>query len=276
MTLPRAALLLLILFAGTAGAQRGKQGKKAPRPKPPAPAPAPPPEPTPPPRVKKAPTGKERIVGILDVRGPTKADEATFEQSLEEELDSATWWLAPREIMQQRLHNSTKWTEGCLVHKCLQEVKVQTGADLVVLAALTGSGTSFGFVVTVLRTDTGGVVAQESQRCDVCTFKETMTAAVKTTAGLLNKVPAQLPAADVPEAAVDRAVQNAVQPLEKKLAAARNQRSRGVGIALTVVGLAVAGGGAAWYFLDDENELGLATATAGGGLAVGGITVIAF
>ena len=278
MTLTRAALALIVLFAGIADAQRGRGQKKAPRPKAPAPAPAPapPPEPTPAPRVKKAPTGKERIVGILDVRGPTEADEATFEQSLEDELDTATWWLAPREIMQQRLHNSTKWTEGCLVHTCLQEVKVQTGADLVVLAALTGSGTSFGFVVTVLRTDNGTVVAQESQRCDVCTFKETMTAAVKTTATLLNTVPSQLPVAEAPDVAVDRAVQKAVEPLEKQLAAARKQNRRGVGIALTLVGLAVAGGGAAWYFLDDENELGLAMATAGGGLAVGGVTVMAF
>jgi len=38
----------------------------------------------------------------------------------------------------------------------------------------------------------------------------------------------------------------------------------------------VAGGGAAWYFLDDKNEMGLATATGGGGLALGGIGVLAF
>lgn len=253
MTLTRTALALVVLLAGVADAQRGK---KAP---------------------KTAPTGKERIVGLLDVRGPTPADEATFEENLEEQLDTKTYWLAPREIIHQRMANSTKWTDGCLVHTCLQEVKVQTGADLVILAALTGSGTSFGFVVTVLRTDTGKVVAQEAARCDVCTFKETMTEAVLATIKLLNDVPAKLPDEGAQAgAAVDLAVQNAVQPLEKELAAARRHNARKVGMVLTILGLAVAGGGVAWYFLDDENDRGLATAAGGGGLALGGISVLAF
>ena len=64
-----------------------------------------------------------------------------------------------------------KWTEGCVVGACLSEVRAQTGAELVLLAALTGSGTSFGYVVTLVRTDTGRVLAQESDRCDVCTVR---------------------------------------------------------------------------------------------------------
>ena len=269
----RAAILFVLLLAGVASAQRGK---KPPKP-PPAPAPAPAPTPEPPPKPRKAPTGKERIIGILDVRGPTPADETTFEKNLEDQLDTNTYWLAPRAIMRERLRNSTKWTEGCLVHHCLQEVKVQTNAELVILAALTGSGTSFGFVVTVLRTDTGKVVAQESERCDVCTFNETMNAAVVATIKLLHEIPTKLPDEGAQQgAAVDLAVQNAVKPLEQKLAARGNGRGRGVGVVLTVLGLAVAGGGVAWYFLDDKNEMGLATATGGGGLALGGIGVLAF
>lgn len=269
MTLPRAALVLVVLLAGTADAQ---PGKKRPATTPPA-ATAPASKPAT--KVRKAPTGKERIVGLLDVRGPTPADEATFEESLEEQLDTDTYWLAPRDILKERMHNSTKWTEGCVVHTCLQEVKVQTGADLVILAALTGSGTSFGFVVTVLRTDTGRVVAQRTARCDVCTFKETMTEAVLATIELLNNIPAKLPDEGAQAgAAVDVAVQSAVRPLEAQLAAARKHRK--VGIVLTLLGVAVAGGGVAWYYLDDENKWGLATAAAGGGLAVGGVTVMTF
>lgn len=271
----RAALACMFLIAGAAHAQRGKAPKKPPPP-PPAPLPTPP---EPPKKTKKAPTGKERIVGILDVRGPTPADEATFERSLEDQLDTNTYWLAPRAIMRERLRNSTKWTEGCMVHFCLQEVKVQTNAQLVILAALTGAGTSFGFVVTVLRTDTGKVVAQETERCDVCTFNETMATAVLATIRLLNSVPDKLPdEAAEQSATLDLAVRNAVGPLEKKLAALEKSKpgSRRLGIALTLVGLAVAGGGAAWYFLDDKNKMGLATATGGGGLAVGGIGVLAF
>lgn len=273
---PILAAAFLLLLAGAASAQRKRAPK--PKPKPPAPAPmpaaAPEPPPPPPPKPKKAPTGKERIVGILDVRGPTPADEATFEKNLEEQLDTNTYWLAPRDLMRERLRNSTKWTEGCLVYHCLQEVKVQTNADVVILAALTGSGTSFGFVVTVLRTDTGEVIAQKSERCDVCTFEETMSSAVLETIKLLDGIPEKLPP-EPAKADIDLAVQNAVRPLEQKLAA-RKGGGRTLGIVMTIVGIAIAGGGAAWYFADDSNEMGLAAATGGGGLALGGIGVLVF
>jgi hypothetical protein len=268
MQLTRAALVLVVL-AGSAHAQRG-QTKKVPKAPPPAPVQVPePPKPKPP------PTGKERIVGILDVRGPTPSDEATFEKSLEEQLDTKTYWLATRATMRERLRNSTKWTEGCIVHGCLGEVKVQTGADIVILAALTGAGTSFGFVVTVLRTDTGKVVAQEAERCDVCTFNETMNTAVLATLRLLSEVPPKLPdEAAQARASVELAVHDAVQPLEKRLATTRSHRK--LGIALTVIGVAALGGGAAWYFAGDKPKGGLATMAAGGGLAVGGISVLVF
>ena len=269
------ALVCLLALATVASAQR-----KTPKPKgPPAPPAPPPAAPEPPKKSKKAPTGKERIVGILDVRGPTPADEATFEKQLEEQLDTNTYWLGPRAIMRERLRNSTKWTEGCVVHHCLQEVRVQTNAELVILAALTGSGTSFGFVVTVLRTDTGKVVAQESERCDVCTFNETMNTAVLATIRLLTSIPDKLPDDAADEVTrVDLAVRNAVTPLEKKIATLEKQKpsSKGLGITLTLIGLALAGGGTAWYFLDDKNKMGLATATGGGGLAVGGIGILVF
>ncbi|MBA3503903.1 MAG: hypothetical protein M4D80_40810 [Myxococcota bacterium] len=266
------AAIAMFVLSGVADAQRGK---KPPKPPPPAVAPTPPP--APPPKPKAPPTGKERIVGILDVRGPTTADELTFERNLEDQLDTNTYWLAPRAIMRERLRNSTKWTEGCLVHHCLQEVRVQTSADVVILAALTGSGTSFGFVVTVVRTDTGKVVAQETERCDVCTFTETMNTAVLATIKLLNQVPPKLPDETAQAgAAVDLAVQMAVQPLEKKLDVANKKNNNTLGIVMTVVGIAVAGGGTAWYFADDKNKMGLATATGGGGLALGGIGVLAF
>jgi len=265
----RAALTLVLALASVADAQRGRP---KPPPKPPVPAPAPEP-----PKPRPAPTAKQRIVGILDVRGPTPSDEATFEKNLEDQLDTNTYWLAPRAAMRERLRNSTKWTEGCMVSSCLGEVKVQTQADIVLLAALTGSGTSFGFVVTVLRTDTGKVVAQKADRCDVCTFNETMNAAVLGTIELLNNVPDKLPDENAQQsAAVDIAVRNAVAPLEKKLAASNRDGKRKLGLALTIVGLAVAGGGVAWYFGDDKNKMGLATAGGGSGLALGGIGVLAF
>lgn len=265
----RAALVAVLALGTIAHAQRGQKAKKPPPPPPAAVVvePAPPPKPP--------PTGKERIVGILDVRGPTPGDEVTFEKSLEDQLDTKTYWLAARATMRERLRNSTRWTEGCVVHTCLQEVKVQTGADVVILAALTGGGTSFGFVVTVLRTDTGKVVAQEAERCDVCTFNETMNTAVLATIRLLSSVPAKLPdEAALERAAVATAVQNAVQPLEKRLADTR--RPRTLGIALTVIGIAALGSGAAWYFAGDKSKGALVTMAGGGGLTAGGFSVLVF
>lgn len=226
---------------------------------------------------KASPTDKQRIVGILDVRGPSPADEAAFEKKLESQLDTNQYWLAPRAKMRERLSNSTKWTEGCLVHHCLTEAKVQTGAELVVLAALDGKGTSFGFVVTLVRTDTGKVIAQESERCDVCTFTETVNAATLATIKLLNAVPEQLPDETAQAgAAVDLAVDAAVRPYQRRVAAARRTQAR-AGIALTLVGLAVAAGGTALYLLaDDEPDYAIATAAAGGGLALGGLAVLTF
>lgn len=225
---------------------------------------------------KADPSGKQRIVGILDVRGPTPADEAAFEKKLENQLDTNQYWLAPRAKMRERLRNSTKWTEGCLVHHCLVEAKVQTGAELVLLAALDGKGTSFGFVVTLVRTDTGKVIAQESERCDVCTFTETVNAATLATIKLLNAVPEQLPDETAQAgAAVDLAVDAAVRPVEQRLAHAQRGHTR-TGIALTLVGLAAAAGGTALYLLADEPDYAIAAAAAGGGLALGGLAVLTF
>jgi hypothetical protein len=225
----------------------------------------------------KGPTGKQRIVGILEVRGPTPHDEAAFEKNLEQQLDTNQYWLAPRAKMRERLRNSTKWTEGCVVHHCLSEVKVQTNAELVILAALTGSGTSFGFVVTLVRTDTGRVVSQESERCDVCTLNETMNAATLATIKLLNALPDRLPDETAQQgAAVDLAIGTAMAPVQSKLVAERRTTTR-AGITLTVVGLVAAAAGTAAYLLqDDRPDYGLVAAAAGGGLAAGGIIVLAF
>ena len=204
------------------------------------------------------PPERRRLVGILDVQASPEIA-ASFEQSLEEQLDSKMYWLVPRAKMSERLSNSTKWSEGCFVGPCMTEVKVQTSAELVVLAALTGAGTSFGYVVTVVRTDTGRVIAQESDRCEICTINEAMSAATLATIRLVTAVPDELPA-DSPIISSTRAP----------------ARMRKVGIAMTLVGLAAAGVGTALYFAQDKPDYALATMAAGGGLALGGVLVLTF
>lgn len=217
---------------------------------------------------------KKRTVGILDVRVDGVPDEAKaqFEKGLEEQLDTTQYWLSNRGQMRDRLKFSTKWTEGCLVGSCLREVKTQAQAELVLLVALSGSGTSYGYIITVARTDTGEVVAQDSQRCDVCTPREAMRDATLATINLLNNVPDKLPdAAAETKAAMDSAVHAVDMRLEAERARVKKR-----GIIMTALGLATAAAGVAVYFLADKPDYSWAIAGAGGGLTVGGVAMLTF
>lgn len=262
-----AAVITMSVLAGVATAAPRKKPTPV---APPAAAAATPSAPTPVP----APDPRRRMVGILDVRveGLPSEIQLEFERGLEQQLDTNTYWLSSREQMRERMRFSTRWAEGCLVGDCLAEVRTQTSADLVLLAALNGEGTSFGYVITLVRTDTGRVLAQESSRCEVCTVKEAMTEATLATIRLLNNVPDKLPDQASDQAAiVDMAVGKLVRHLRTQERGWRNR-----GIALTVTGLVIAAGGAALYVLADRPAYALGLATAGGGLAAGGIVVLSF
>lgn len=252
----RSALLVLLL---TSVAHAGPAERAAPHPAPSAPP---------------AAIEKRRTVGILDVRVDGVADDvrAQFERGLEQQLDTNHYWLSSRSQMRERMKFSTKWTEGCLVGPCLSDVKVQTNAELVLLAALSGSGTSFGYAVTLVRTDTGKVVAQEASRCDVCTVNEAMTEATLTTIRLLNGVPEPLPDEAGDQGA---AIDVAVAPVRHQVEVVRRHTSH-LGIALTVVGLAAAGAGIAAYYAADQPTYSYVIAGVGGGLTAGGVVVLTF
>lgn len=221
-----------------------------------------------------APRDNRRIVAILDVHVDGVAPEVAsqFQSSLEAQVDTKHYWLAPRNRVHELMANSTKWTDGCFVGTCLAEVKTQTGADLVLLAALTGSGTSFGFVVTLVRTDTGHVLAQESQRCDVCTVNEVIAESTLAVIKLLTSVPERLP-----DQAADHGVEIdlAVKPLSEKVVAQHHHHTV-IGATLTIAGLVAAAAGTALYVTQGHPSYGLATAAAGGGLAFGGIVALTF
>ena len=217
---------------------------------------------------------KKRTVGILDVRVDGVPDDVKvqFEKGLEEQLENSTYWLSTRAQMRERLKFSTKWTEGCLVGACLTEAKTQTNAELVLLVALSGAGTSFGFVVTLARTDNGRVVAQDSGRCDVCTPREAMRDATLATINLLNNVPDRLPdeAADR-SAAIDLAVGKLARHIEADKAKVKKR-----GIIVTVLGLAAVAAGVTLYVVADKPDYSLAVAGAGGGLTLGGVAMLTF
>jgi hypothetical protein len=220
------------------------------------------------------PKDSRRIVGVLDVHveGVPADVAATFQKNIEQQVDPKHYAIAPRSRMKESLASSTRWTEGCVVGSCLAEVKAQTNADLVLLAALTGTGTSFGFVVTLVRTDTGRVLAQESGRCDVCTVNEAMATATLATVKLLGNLPDTLP----DETAERRAAIELAQKAAKLQVDKVEHHGKRVGIALTAVGLAAVAAGVALYAADNHADYAAMTATAGGGLALGGIAVLTF
>lgn len=217
---------------------------------------------------------KRRIVGILEVRvdGVPKEIARQFQTNLEKQLDSREYWIAPQQRMREMMANSTKWTDGCVVGLCLNEVRTQTGAELVLLASITGSGTSFGYVVTLVRTDTGRMLAQEANRCEVCTVNEALTSATLSAVKLLNDVPDRLPdEAGEQSAALDVATAK----LHAEQAATRSHY-RTLGIAMTLVGVVAAGVGTTIYLANDRPAYALGTAGLGAGLAVGGVVALTF
>jgi hypothetical protein len=254
----------LLLLGGVASAGPARGGSTAPpSPPPPAarddhPAAAPPPDGTGA-RPRPSPIGNDRrrTVNLLDVRVEGLSDDVkdNFRRQLEALIDTKRYWLADRDYMKAAMMRSTKWTDGCLVGRCLSAIRAQSGAELVLLAALTGAGTSFGYVVTLVRTDTGQVVDQESERCDVCTVNEVMSRATLAAVELLNNVPDKLPNESADQSArLDRAVGE----LRGEIAAHDRHAAR-IGYALLAVGL-----------------IGVATATGGLAMAAGGLVVLTF
>jgi hypothetical protein len=271
---------LLALMCGLASA--GPGGKKGPPKNPPVdktppPPPPPPPEPEPPPRPLPKPGDKQRIIAVLDVHvgeGVSQEIAAQFQKDLDKKLDSEKYWLAPRWRVKDMMINSTKWVDGCLVGQCLHEVKAMTGADIVLLASLTGSGTSFASVITLVRTDNGRALTQKVERCDVCTVTEQLSAAISAAVALLQEVPEKLPDEVADHTAALMAVR---EPLEKKVKVLEDeQHHKGAGMGMTIVGFVVAAVGAGIYIADNKPSWALATATGGGALAVGGLVVLSF
>lgn len=215
-----------------------------------------------------------RMIAMLDIRVEGIAEDVgrQFEHDLEEQLDTNAFWLANTDQVRERMRFSTKWTDGCLTGPCLTELRTQTNAELALLAALKGEGTSYGYVVTIVRTDNGRVLSQESGRCDVCTAREAMREATLATLKILNAVPDKLPD-EIGErsAQIDIAVGKLVRHMR---ADARRERRKG--ITMLGLGLGVAAAGIAVYFAADESPYALAAAGAGGGLALGGIAVLSF
>jgi hypothetical protein len=265
---------VLLLASSVASAGPGGAASSGPTPRDARPVAAPPPDGTGA-RTPPQPADRRRTVSLLEVRVEGLSDDVkdNFRRQLEGLIDTKRYWLADRAYMKAAMMRSTKWTDGCLVGRCLAAIRAQSGAELVLLAALTGSGTSFGYVVTLIRTDTGRVVDQESDRCDVCTVNEVMNSATLAAVDVLNKAPDKL----TDEAAEQTArVDRALGALKDEIAARDRHASR-IGYALLAIGLVGAIAGGAAYMLDDTRPTyAIATAAGGAAMATGGVIVLTF
>jgi hypothetical protein len=223
---------------------------------------------------RPAPADNRRIIAVLEVRVEGLPDDVKegFQRNLEDQIDTKHYWLAGRASMKQWMMRSTKWVEGCVVGACLSELKAQTGAELALDAVFTGSRTSFGYILTVIRTDTGRVVQQNSNRCDVCTLSEVMNKVKLAAVELLNDVPDKLP----DEAAEQRAATDAAVGKVKRELAAHDRHATRVGIVLTAAGVAAAIVGTVLYQSQNKPTYAVATAVGGGALAAGGVVVLTF
>ncbi len=216
----------------------------------------------------------KRVVAILDVNVegiPTEAAHQ-FEQRLDQQIDTSRFWVASAKSTHEHLASSTTWTDGCVVGACLAEVKTQAGAELALLATLTGAGTSFGYVVTLVRTDTGNVLAQKSARCDVCTVTDAIQGASDAVRALLADVPTVLP-----DSAAERSAAATAAAHERSAAAAHaHRRAHQIGVGLSAAGIVAAAAGAGWYFGASHARGGAVVGGLGAGLAVSGVLVLTF
>jgi hypothetical protein len=213
-----------------------------------------------------------RAVAILDVEGPSPEVARDYEVGLDARVDRTKVRLMSSAGVHDKLKASTKWTRGCRIGSCLGELRQRTGALLVLEAVLDGSGTSFGYVATLVRTDTGRVVAQASERCDVCTQLEAMASLTAATVKLLASIPDPLPDE---AAAQGAAAEVAASSVRREMHASRRGHRRKA-IVLAITGLAALGAGVALYAAYDHPRYALAVAGAGGGLALGGVVALTF
>jgi hypothetical protein len=267
------SVLLLVGGAASAGPSRPPPTPAAPSVHDEQPLAAPAPDGT---GARPAPVASDsrRGVGILEVRVEGLSDDVkdSFQRTLEDQIDNKRYRLQNRAQMKTWMMRSTRWTDGCVIGGCLAELRKQSGAELVLLIALTGSGTSFGYVVTLVRTDTGRVVEQESDRCDVCTVSEVTKNATLAAINVLNNVPDKLPDdAAEQSAAVDRLVGSA-----RAEVTAHERHTNRVAAAVTMVGLVAAVTGLALYVSQDQPSYAAMTAIGGATLAAGGAVVLAF
>jgi hypothetical protein len=222
--------------------------------------------------VAATPPESRLVVGILDIRvaGMPASVGDEFERQLESlSADTAKgrFWIGTRARLKEMLENSTQWIDGCLLGPCMKVLRQQTRAAAVLTVFLQSFGTTYRYVITIIRTDTGAVIDQRMEACGACTQEEAVSAATLATVDALMSVPEKVAevAASDPEAVAMRAE----APYRRKLGGAKRKVQTA---ALVMTGLALVSGGlgAYWSSQDDDDKAGPAFGAAAG-LATAGL-----
>lgn len=223
-----------------------------------------------------AEAGARLVVGLLDVRvsGMSDAVGDDFERRLEaKSAEAATgkFWFGTRARLKEMLANSTQWIDGCLLGPCMKVLREQTRVAVVVTVFLQSLGTTYRYVITLIRTDTGAVIDQRTEACGACTQDEALTAATAATVDALGTVPQKV-------AEVAFADPKAVElRVERSFARRhRHQRRRLVVAATVITALAVVSGGLGAYWMSqEEGDRGRPALGAAAGLGTAGLVGLA-
>jgi hypothetical protein len=128
------------------------------------------------------------VVSILELRfdqvPPALA--ADVRQRLHDVLSSLGYRVVNERETAKRLAGSGL-PPGCTVGQCLARVRDQVSADRVLVGGIASQGSSYDLVLTLVETGSGSPLAQVTDRCDVCNFKEVESAVAKAAERLHRK-----------------------------------------------------------------------------------------
>ncbi len=206
---------------------------------------------------KLEPVGAD-VIGLLDVRveGVSDTGAEVFARQIEESLGIAGLQVAPRNRLREHLAG-TPWNAACLVGACLRELKTHAGVGTVIEAALVQIGPSYHYVITLIDTETGGILHQLARTCDVCTTDEAFNSAALDVVELIQQRDSDAAPAPVP-------------PAPPPPGRARVRKA-----AWFLLGAAVAAGAGGIYLMSrDEDRVGAAALGGAGAFAVAGATCL--
>lgn len=205
-----------------------------------------------------------QLVGILSIktRGVSEAAAEQFESEVEEALDGVGMQSIDREALRKRLQGSD-YMDGCTFGVCLAKLRAATGVPLVLVADIQGTGSNYGFVITLVDTKTGIPTSQVAQTCAVCTIEEAISTATLTTISVLTGT------GDAKTTPV------LVANGGSGKAGAHKHASTLSNTGLAFIGVGVVGVLAGAYLVyDDHRDLGVGAASSGAALATGGATML--